>query len=161
MMRIVEPTFTDVYTVARDMRTADYKEFSGVHFSETRIDLANILASRFHDRNDIMVGHDDRGAVCVGGTIEARPNVVTLLFFATDRFAGIALPITRFIKRNLFPKLIERGIHRIEAVSLAENVASHQWLELLGLQPETGALRGFGKNGEAYMQFSWSADNVC
>lgn len=159
-MKIVEPTFTDIFTVARDMRQADLKEFLGVNTAETRLDLASILATRLCDRGDVMVGHDKEGAVCVGGTFEGRPNVITLLFFANERFPGIALPITRFIKRNLFPRLTARGIHRIEAVSLADRGDVHTWLNTLGLKAETGPLLGFGKNGEAYIQFSWSADHV-
>lgn len=159
-VRIVNPTYTDVYTVARNMRRDDFDEFRAVHSTDDPIDLARKLADAYRDHAGTMVGHDDKGAVCVGATIEARPNVVTLLFFANDRFPGIALPITRFIKTNLFPKLVKRGIHRIEAISMASHTQSHAWLKTIGLTPETEPLRGFGKRGEAYIQFSWVADDV-
>ena len=159
-LRIAEPTYTDVYNVARHMRSDDFREFSGVHDTDDPIELARKLADTYHSYSGVMVGHDDRGAVCVGGTIEARPNVITLLFFANDRFPGIALPITRFIRNNLFPKLVDRGIHRIEAVSMAAHTQSHAWLKTIGLTSETEPLRGFGKRGEAYIQFSWVAADV-
>lgn len=159
-MRIAEPTFTDIYNVARHMREADFHEFRAVHDTDDRLELAFKLGNLYQDYAGAMVAHDDKGAVCVGATIEGRPNVVTLLFFANDRFSGIALPITRFIRNNLFPKLVERGIHRIEAVSMASHEQAHAWLKAIGLTPETEPLRGFGKKGEAYIQFSWVAADV-
>lgn len=160
LLKIAEPTYDDVREVAFGMRDVDFVEFSGVHFADTRAEMADTLAKGFGEHPGVMVGHDEEGPVCVGGTLEMRPNVVTLLFFANDRFAGIALPITRFIVRNLFPRIVERGVHRIEAVSLSTNFPGHAWLNVLGLSQETSPLVGFGKGGEAYMQFSWVADHV-
>ena len=141
------------------MRERDFAEFSAVSFAEGRADLADSMAARYGNSPAIHIGVTDDGEpACVGGTIMARPNVVTLLSFATDRFPEIALPATRYIKKQLLPRLIEAGVHRIEAVSIAGYTDTHAWLETLGLTRETGPLYGYGKNGEAFIQFSWSSD---
>jgi hypothetical protein len=84
-----------------------------------------------------------------------RPNVATLLFFATDDFGGaVAADFTRFVKQRLFPGYVEKGVHRIECAALAEYDEMHRWLKVLGLVREAVML-GFGRGGETYMQFSW------
>lgn len=139
------------------MRERDYKEFSAVSYAQNRQELADSMAERYGERNDVMVGClDDMTPVCVGAAIMARPNVITLLFFATDAFSEIALPVTRFIKKQFLPRLIATGVHRIEAVSLAGHDDAHDWLETIGLKPETQAMLGYGRRGEAFVQFAWS-----
>lgn len=157
-MRIDPASVDDVRFAALNMRDRDYEEFSAVSPARDRTELAELLATRYGDRPDVMCGRDDGTAICIGGTIEARPNVITLLFFATDEFPKIALPITRFIRKNLFPKLIAAGAHRIEAVSMAGYDQTHAWLRTIGLEQETGLMHGYGKAGEAFVQFSWSAN---
>lgn len=155
-MRISEPSPETVHHVALNMRDRDFEEFSAVSFASSREEMADIMAERYGSRHDVMVADVDGEPVCVGATVMARPNVVSLLFFATDRFPEIALPITRFIKRQLFPRLVKNGVHRIEAVSIAGYEQTQNWLRTLGLEQETGAMHGYGKAGEAFIQFAWS-----
>ncbi|QIG74318.1 hypothetical protein EVC08_006 [Rhizobium phage RHph_N65] len=157
-MKIDPVSVADVAFVATHMRDRDYEEFSAVSPADDRPALAQLLSARYGDRPDVMCGSADGTPICIGGTIEARPNVITLLFFATDDFPKIALPITRFIRKNLFPKLIAAGAHRIEAVSMAGYDQTHAWLRTIGLEQETGLMHGYGKRGEAFVQFSWSAN---
>lgn len=157
-LKISEATPETVRHVALNMRTRDYVEFSAVSFLEGREALADNLVERFGNSPEIHVGFtaDDEPA-CVGGTIMTRPNVISLLFFATDRFPEIGLPITRYIRKQLLPRLIEAGVHRIEAVSISNYSETHAWLETIGLSRETGPLYGYGKDGETYLQFAWSS----
>jgi len=141
------------------MRERDYKEFSAVSFTSDRRELADLMAERYGERTDVVVGClDDYTPACVGAAIMSRPNVITLLFFATDHFPEIALPVTRFIRKQFLPRLVHAGVHRIEAVSLAGYVETHAWLKTLGLDQETEEMRGYGKHGEAFIQFAWSRD---
>lgn len=149
-----------VRAVAFKMRERDFAEFSAVSYAETRFELAEVLTARYGDSPDVHVGFEGLDPICVGGSVMARPNVITLLFFATDRFPEIALPATRYIKKQLLPRLIEAGVHRIEAVSMAGHDDAHEWLKTLGLKQETGPMHGYGKNGEAFIQFAWSK-HVC
>lgn len=136
------------------MRERDFAEFSAVSYAETRFDLAEVLTARYGESPEIHVGFEGVEPVCVGGTVQGRPNVISLLFFATDRFPEIILPATRYIKKQLLPRLIEAGVHRIEAVSMVEHKDAHAWLRTLGLRKETGPLHGYGKNKEVFLQFS-------
>lgn len=154
-MKTSEPSPAVVRQIALNMRDKDFAEFSAVSFEDTRDGLADTLARLYGERNDVTVcSTDDGEPVCVGATVMARPNVVTLMFFATARFPEIALPVTRYIRRYLFPRLEKAGVHRIEAVSMAGYDEAHAWIRTLGLEQETKAMHGYGKGGEAFIQFS-------
>lgn len=153
------PTLAAVRHVAEHMRKADVREFLAVSFAETRAELADLLVERYAAHRSVICFFDDEEPVGVGALIEGRPNVTTLLFFATDRFASVALGIARFTKHRLFPRYREAGVHRIEAVSIEGHDSAHRWIEMVGLKREA-VLPGYGKNGEAYHQFAWVADGV-
>lgn len=160
MMTIEPAAKIDVFNVAKDMRADDYAEFSAVSHASNRTELARGLAERYGDRHDVLVGTWKDNPVCIGGFVMARPNVVSLLFFATDEFRHIGLGITRFIRQNLFPKLEAQGVHRFEAVSMATHVSAHKWLRTLGLAVETEPMRGYGRDGQDFIQFAKVRD-VC
>lgn len=157
-MKINEPTREAVHFVALKMRERDFAEFSAVSYANTREDLADGMAERYGQFEGCIVGHSGDNPVCVGATVMARPNVVSLLFFATDQFPEIALPATRFIKRELFARLKKAGVHRIEAVSMVDHNDTHAWLQTLGLERETEPMLGYGKGGESFIQFAWVSD---
>lgn len=158
-MKIDVATFGDVYRVARFMRTRDIEEFLAVCPVQTHEGLIMRLMERFGNRDDLIVARDGGEAVAIGGLIEHRPHVATLLFFATDGFPAIALGLTRFIRQRLFPRVKRAGVHRIEAVSIAGYHETHRWIEILGLKREA-EFRGYGKNGETFVQFAWVSDAV-
>lgn len=155
-MRIEPATPEAVRHVAVNMRERDYLEFSAVSFAETRFELAEVLTARYGENAEVHVGFEGMEPICVGGSVMARPNVISLLFFATDRFPEIVLPATRYIKKQLLPRLVEAGVHRVEAVSMIDHTEAHAWLRTLGLRKETGPMQGYGKNGEAFVQYAWS-----
>ena len=80
------------------------------------------------------------------------------MFFATDDFPKIGRMITRWLKRELFPRYEAAGVHRIQAISLDGYDEIHRWLISLGLEREAGPMRGYGKNGEAFVQFARCCD---
>ncbi len=157
-MKIDAPSREDILRVARAMRERDYDEFSALSFAGDREALAETLADRYADRDDTFCAFEDDDPVAVGAMVQGRPGVVTLMFFATDRLPEIGLALTKFITQRLFPAYRARGVHRIECVSLEGYEEVHRWIEVLGLQREAGPFRGFGKSGEAFVQFAWVAD---
>lgn len=157
-MRIETATPQDVYDVARDMREKDYLEFTAVSHADTREELAQALVNRCGE-NTICAWHNTTPAA-IGAAVEGRPNVISLMFFATHDVEQVMLPLTKFIRQRLFPPLIAAGVHRIECVSSEWYVEAHRWIELLGLKRETNLMLGYGKNRENFYQFSWTSD-VC
>lgn len=158
MMRIEQARPEDIYEVAVTMRARDYEEISCLHPTDTRRDLATALVRRYGGRPDVLCGFWRNAPVCIGGFIEVRPRVVSMMLFATDDFPRIGLGITRFTTKEMMPRLEAAGVHRFEAASLANYDEVHAWLRLLGLEAETAPLRNFGKNGESFVMFSKVAD---
>lgn len=146
--------------VARKMRAKDVEEFSAVNFVEDGAQLADHLVGRYSGRSDVLcASHPEFGPVAIGAAIEGRPNVVTLMFYATDDFQAVAIELTRFITKQLFPRFQAAGVHRIECISIEGHSAAQRWIEILGLKQEA-TLKGFGKRGETFFQFAWVADHV-
>jgi len=135
------------------MRDRDFAEFSATSGLETREAIADALSGRYGGRDDVLCGFADGVPTCIGGTIEAWPGVISLLFLATDDFPRIGRPITRFIRRELFPRYFQAGIHRIQAVSLDGYVEAHNWLRSIGLKQEA-VFPAFGKGSETFVQFA-------
>lgn len=138
--------------VALRMRDRDLAEFSAVNHFDERNGAATILSQRYGARDDVWTaGYDE--PIAVFGTIEGSPNVISLLFFATDEFDRILLPFTRYVTKELFPALIARGVHRIQCHSISHYAPVHRWLETLGLRRE-GPILALGKRRETYDMFA-------
>lgn len=135
------------------MRDTDFEEFVATSYYTDRTRLAHDLALRYGGRDDVLVGMLDGEPVWIGGSIEAWPNVMTLMFFATSDLSKIGLPTTRWIKRELFPRYFAAGTHRIQAISHAEHHDAHAWLRALGLREEA-CFERFGRDGSDFLQFA-------
>lgn len=160
-MMIDGPSAEHVCYVAENMREADIREFLAISHATTADDLASGLVSRFSDHPEVFCFSTDESVpVAVGGMIQARPNVVTMMFFATDDFSSIALPLAKFTKQRLFPRYRKLGVHRIEAISIDGHGEAHRWIEIVGMKREGEPMRGYGKGGETYHQFAWVSDDV-
>lgn len=154
-MKIDVATKQDVYEAALHMRDSDYREFSALSWAHDRETLARDLAGRPSPSRPIVARMNDR-PVAVGDVLEIRPNVLTLYFFATDDFPRIALQLTRFLRYRLLGPLMLTA-HRVEAASMVGHDTAHRWIRFLGLSEEA-VLRGYGKNGEDFVQFAWVKD---
>jgi hypothetical protein len=153
----VEPTTPDsVRRVAERMRDSDVREFTAVSYANDRKELAEIMVGMYGEHPGGMCVWLGDDPVAVGAMVEGRPNVITLLFFATDRMKEIAIPLTRFIKHNVFERYREEGVHRIECVSIDGYTEAHRWIEILGLTREAEFPR-YGKGGEKFFHYAWVA----
>lgn len=150
----------DVRFVAANMRAKDVSEFLALTHAPDRRALEESLLDRYGGHPLMVVAKADDVPVAVGGGVELRPNVATLVMFATDRFPDVALGLTRFVARNLFVRYRGAGVHRIEAVSMDGHIAAHRWIRTLGLHREA-VLPGYGRGGETFHQFAWVAEHVC
>lgn len=156
-MKISEPDRDAVLEVALGIRDRDVAEFLAISPLETRDQLAASLVTRYATSTDVFVASQHGVNIAAGAMVQHRPHVVTLMFFATDRFPEIATALTKFIRQRLFPRYRASGVHRIECVSIDGYDEVHRWIELLGLKREA-IMPGYGKNGETFVQFAWAAD---
>lgn len=152
-MTISRATTGDVRAVALAMRDDDFTEFAATSFVTDRRTLAHNLSLQYGGRDDVLVGCADGTPVCIGGTIETWPGVFSLLFFANDSFPQIGRAMTRWIKRDLFPRYFEAGAHRIQAVSHGSHASAHAWLRALGMAEEA-RFKAFGGDGSDFLQFA-------
>lgn len=159
-MIVAEPERHYVRHIAERMRAKDAEEFLAVSHADTRAELTEALIDRYAGHpHGICFLHDDFEPVAIVAMVFARPNVATLMFFATDRFREIAISVTRFATRSLFPCYFNAGVHRIECASIDGYEHAHRWIQMLGLDDE-GRFPGWGKNGEAFRQFAKVAAHV-
>jgi len=77
----------------------------------------------------------------------------------TKQFGKIYRPLSRFVKQTLISEMESKGVRRVETRSLATNTDAHRWFKTLGATEET-LLPGFGRNGEDFKLFSWTAAHV-
>ena len=153
-MRVNVTTPENVRHVAERMRASDYREFSALSYANDLPELTALLVRDYGEHRSGICAYAGDEPVAIGAMVQGRPNVITLMFFATDGFPKIALPLTRFITKNLFEKYRAEGVHRIECVSIDGYEQAHRWIKLLGLRHEA-VLPGFGKNAEAFHSFAW------
>jgi hypothetical protein len=142
------------------MREHDFREIAAMSGFGLRFQMAEHFSAAYGHHPDVIAfTDDDEKAIAIGAVVQGRPNVGTCLFFATDEFPQIGPDVTRFVKQRLFPGYRSKGMHRIEAVSIAGYDTMHRWLGALGLEKEAD-LAGYGCRGEPFVQFSWVADRV-
>lgn len=156
-MKLDAPTREDVAYVASRMRARDVAEFMAVSRAETHEELAHGLVDRYGAAPDTFCAYLDNEPVAVGAMVEHRPNVITLMFFASDRLPAIGPALTRWIRQRLFPRYKARGVHRIECASMDGYEDAHRWIEVLGLRREA-VVPCYGRGGETFVQFAWVRD---
>jgi hypothetical protein len=153
-MKVGPLTADQIRYVAERMRDRDLAEFSAMSYFDDRESAARYLADSYAEYPGLeCVTLDDGTPVGVGGVIWVRPNVASMLFFATDDFDKIVVSLTRHSAKNIFApaKVIA---HRIECFSLASYTQMQQWVELFGLRKEA-VLSQYGKNGEDFFVYAW------
>lgn len=152
-MTIKPATVEDVRQVALNMRDQDFTEFTATTFAASREELADLLATRYGASGGVLCGCYKGKPTCIGGAYELWPNVITLLFYATDDFPKIGIGVSRFLKKNILPRFYALGINRVQAISHGEHKEAHRWLEVLGLEKEAEFPK-YGKGGETFYQFA-------
>lgn len=154
MLRVEEGSNEALAEVVANLRDDDVREFTSISQCDTREAMCADLIRRYADRDDTFAAFDDDTAIAFGAMVRTRPDVISAGLFATDRFHAAALPIARFVKRQLFPAYAEQQF-RIECVVMASYEAAIRFVKMLGFR-ESEKLSGFGKRGEDFVRFVWS-----
>jgi len=82
------------------------------------------------------------------------PGVWEAWAWGTDDFQRVALSLTRYALTVLKPYVLDHGAHRLQCASRIDHRPAHSWLRAMGARDE-GVLRGYGRDGASYVQFSW------
>lgn len=153
-MKITPASTSQIRYVAENMRDRDLAEFSALADFDTREGAADALAASYADYPGIECATlDDGTPVAIGGCTWPRDNVASMLFFATDDFRKIVIPLTRYT-RNCVIRPVQRFAHRIDAFSMSSYTEMQQWVEIFGLRPEA-TLQNYGKRGEDFVVYAW------
>ena len=146
---ILDPSYAQILTVARNMRAWDAAEIWPMHFTKRPEDLA---ARCMHSgiRGVVWCGRP----IVAFGFFNAGPKYYQAWMFATDEWPRVALTLTRFARREMLPFLFdEQGANRIEARSLEGHVVAQDWMRALGAEDE-GEIIDRGENRETYRLFA-------
>lgn len=158
MIQFVPATREHVRAVALEMRDRDLAEFSALTFYDDRTGAADMLAPLYGGHPAVECALFDGRPAAVGGMIQTRPGVVSLLFFATDDFARIVRPITHYVQTGPMARA-KKTANRIECFSHVEHTEMRQWVELFGLRPQA-TLPRYGKRGEDFLVYAWLRDEA-
>jgi len=93
---------TDVTYVAARMRPHDRAERLATSHGDDAVEAAVRFLHAPHLAVTIWKGTP----IAVMGVTFSHPGVASTVFFATDQFKHVALATTRFVRRTLFPILV-------------------------------------------------------
>jgi hypothetical protein len=153
MIEFVPAREEHIRAVALGMRPRDLAELSAVSYVESRQDAADVLAGRYADHPNVECALWRGEPVAIGGLLWTRPNVASLLFYATPAFPKVVVGLTRYIQVTALARA-KAHAHRIECFSLSTYAEMRQWVESFGLEREA-TLRQFGRNGEDFIVYAW------
>lgn len=125
-----------------------YEAVSGLKYDPERIAAQHAMAP-----GPAWVLCEGETPIVVAGFHLQRPGVWQEYLFSTHRaWAYHALGTTRYVKR-VMDAMMKSEAHRIECISLVSRAFTHDWLSVLGFEPE-GTLRAYGANGEDAIMFA-------
>lgn len=148
MIKIATPE--DVSYVAQRMRAHDRAERVALSHGDDPV----LAALQFLALPHLAVTVWKGTPIAVIGVVFPHPGVASTIFFATDQFEHVALATTRFIRRKLFPILVNTGIHRLQVCSMdnGRSIDNWRWILSFGAKKEA-VLKAYGKNGEDFNLF--------
>jgi hypothetical protein len=147
-------TLQDVTAIARNMRAHDRAERLALSHGSDPVAAAVAFLDMNHMAVTVWRGE---APVAVIGVVFAHPGVASTIFFATDEFPKVAIATTRFVRRTLFPILVETGIHRLQVCSMLHTYDDdeHDWILSFGAKREA-VLVCYGKDLEDFALFTMS-----
>jgi hypothetical protein len=155
---IQRATVRDATWVAAHMRDQDWAEISATGLVQTRTQAGAWLVA--HSPEHAYTAFLRGQAVAVFGVTKLiDPHYWSGWAYGTDRMVRAVPAITRFCLDTIKPDLLARGCRRVEVKSAVQHDLSHRWLTKMGAQPEGVAL-DVGRNGEAFVTYSWAKSRL-
>jgi hypothetical protein len=138
--------------ICANLRPQSEREIFACRWDSNRENLIRMLMT--HCADLAWVGSLD-APVYAGGAVQVWPGVWQSWGFGTAEWNKVAIPVTKFIRRSMLPTLKKLGCHRLESKCIAGDEEVAKWMRLLGGHQEA-VLRGYGRNGEDFILYTWN-----
>ena len=150
-MKLTEPSLPDLLYIVYNMRASDRREIFACRASDSADELA--MAALSWGKFAWVAHHGDKPVAFIGAG-QMWPGVWAVWMFATDDFRQIGFGLTKFVKRAMIPAVRQAGAHLAICWSIEGHDEAHRWLRCLGATAGE-PIAGYGKNGEAFIPFTW------
>lgn len=148
------PTFEEILAVSSRLRPRDKLEIYPLMTVETPEQIAK---DHFNDGSRPQVDWAvclPSGPVVILGATENFPGNWQVYMFATEEYKLVIGHVTRFIKNEMIPALLDLKANYVDCLSISGDKKAANWLKSLGAKKEA-ALREYGKNKETYNIYVW------
>ena len=156
MPRIDNANYTDLRFLAMNLRPEDTLELSVTRDTDNYNALA--WAGAYSKWRKVAI-HDRRPVFAFGAAeIPNEPRVHVWGFGCTGAVHALK-PVTRYIKKVIFPEILLSGAVEAQAVSHPANLVSHRWLQFLGFRLKA-TITGVGPRKQDMLLFTVSANDL-
>mgnify|MGYP000748907992 CR=1 FL=1 len=162
--RLIYEGWTDlmVLQVCRTMRAGDVQEVFAQRPDEDRWALYRDLASlgAAHLWFEVARAETSCNPTAMFGVVQTGPGTGQAHLIGTPALTlDASRQIAARIRDQVIPAMLDAGLHRVEALSLADYAWAHRFLRSTGAQCE-GIRREIGKNGEDFASFVWLKSEI-
>lgn len=164
IQQLVFESWTDAMAlhVCRNMRPNDFKEIFAQRADDDPWALYRDMASMgpAHLWLEIARAADTAVPIALFGVMQVSPGVgVAHLMGTKGLTVHAAAQISARIREYVIPAMLEAGLHRVEAHSLAEYRWAHRFLRSTGAVCE-GIRTAVGRDGEDFACFIWLKSTI-
>lgn len=153
--RIIPATLRDLSYIASRLRDEDKAEIEAqlgpVHYID--------LAAMHMGGSAFVVTLDGNPEAGFGASPMLGNHLWVAWSWGSRRISRCAPIITRFVRESMVPDLVARGAQRVEARALASHHMARNWLIKMGAT-ERCELPCYGRNGETFLLYDWTRENV-
>lgn len=153
-VRIIPASLRDLSYIAANLRPDDFAEVDCQLDHWTPALLASVAL-----RDHSYVAEANGNPEAAFGAGKVRQGYWVAWSWGTPRMGRAVPHITRFVRTVMIPEIIASGGLRCEARALQSNLMACKWLDRMGAHPRC-ELPMFGKNGETFILYDWTADDV-
>lgn len=156
--------FTDltVLHICRHMRRVDAEEIFAMRHDSDAFALYRDMAAlgARHLWFEVVRPATQIAPIALFGVVGTSPGCGQAHLIGTDDLsASDAAQIAARVRNVVIPAMLQLGLHRVEALSLASHRWAHRFLRAAGATAERDLRRCLGRAREDFLTFVWLADD--
>lgn len=152
-MKLAAATYIELLHVVRNVSPLVRREIFAESGTEDPGAFTRRLLALNGPLNLVAITEDGEPVASIGAV--ARSSAYWWPWcFATPRFPAVALSMTRYVRKELFPTLCALGMRRADCYSLEANTEAQKWLVSIGGR-RSGEPFKYGKNADSFVRFVW------